>query len=135
MFSVFRFGVTRKDEKSEPFVVGLSDQQTHVIKRWMPTYSPHSAKSTEIGAWQIYDSFLIHDGPDYPRNPRAFATIGCIEVCSPGAFNQFNDLIIELSGSKKSSRDQQLIEIGSSGQMTITYLQAQRPPLKEVGII
>ena len=134
-FPVFRFGVTRNSKESEPYVVGLSDHQTHVIKRWIPTYSPHSSPSTEIGAWQVYDSFLIHDGPDYPRNPRAFATIGCIEVCSPGGFNLFNDILIQLSGSKKSSRDSQLSEIGFSGQVIITYIKAERPQLKEVGII
>jgi len=62
-FSVFRFGVQSEDGKTAR-VVGLADHQTHVIKAWLPAYIVHSAMSREDGAWQVYDTFLIHDGPD-----------------------------------------------------------------------
>jgi len=37
-----------------------------------------------------------------------------------------------LAGSKASSREAKLSEIGRSGAMYITYDSAQRPPLKKI---
>lgn len=129
-FEVFRFGVQQKSTTSSPTVVGLADFQTHIIKAWLPNYSVHSARSVERGAWQVYGNFLIHDGPDDPLS-EVYASIGCIEICGgPKGFDIFNDYIISLSGSKKSTRAEKLAEIGSSGSMIITYLKANRPPLK-----
>jgi hypothetical protein len=110
-------------------VVGLAEFQTHVIKAWLPDYRVHSAASPENGAWQVYGNFLIHDGPDNPRE--IFATIGCIEIMGPQGFIRFNDLVSALSGPKATNRAQQLIEIGGAGQMSITYAKASRPPLKK----
>ena len=62
-FEVLRFGVQQKGSQP-PRVVGLADPQVHVIKAWLPSYSVRSARSSERGAWQVYDNFLIHDGPD-----------------------------------------------------------------------
>jgi len=130
-FNVLRFGVYNPDGRS-PRVVGLADQQTHVIKNWLPDYMVHSATSQENGAWQVYDSFLIHDGPD--NSSEIFATIGCIEIMGPRGFIRFNDLIIALSGllGSSSSRNSQLHQIGRSGKLSITYQRAVRPSLKEV---
>ncbi len=47
-FEAIRFGVQQKGSIG-PRVVGLADQQTHIIKSWIPTYSVHSARSTERG--------------------------------------------------------------------------------------
>ncbi len=126
-FNVLRFGVQSKDGKAAA-VVGLADYQTHIIKAWLPHYRVHSATSPENGAWQVLGNFLIHDGPDNPTE--LFATIGCIEVMGRQGFVKFNDLIISLSGPKATNRPQQLMEIGRSGRMSITYEQASRPPLK-----
>jgi hypothetical protein len=129
-FEVIRFGVYRKTATSAPTVVGLAQAQTHKIKAWLPDYTVHSARSLERGAWQVYDNFLIHDGPDFPM-VQSYATAGCIEICgSPEGFVKFNELILELAGSTKGSRNEQLAEIGASGKMVITYLPATRPPLK-----
>lgn len=46
-------------------------------------------------------------------------------------FFQLNDLLISLSGSKRSTRGQKLAEIGSSGIITIYYDAATRPPVKK----
>ena len=128
-YEVFRFGVQRKDSSSSARVVGLADLQTHTIKKWIPSYEVHSASSPEKGAWQVYDDFLIHDGPDSPMT-ELYASIGCVEICyGPSGFILFNDFIISLSGSTKKTRDEKLKEIGSSGKMTITYQKATRPPL------
>lgn len=129
-FEVFRFGV-HCPLNGSPAVVGLAQQQTHVIKAWIPTYTVHSASSIERGAWQVTGNFLIHDGPDNPLSrDEVYASIGCIEVCGgPLGFDKFNDLLIVLSGSTASSRDRALAEIGSSHSMRITYLAANRPPL------
>ena len=130
-FNVLRFGVQCKDDKT-PTVVGLADAQTHIIKAWLPTYHVHSAASPENGAWQVYASFLIHYGPDNPSE--LFATIGCIEVMGAQGFIRFNDLVIALSGSTAQTRDQQLIDIGRAGRMSISYAAATRPPLKRVPV-
>ncbi|WP_444995355.1 hypothetical protein [Aliikangiella sp. IMCC44359] len=125
-FEVFRFGLQCK-KGGTPRVVGLADQQTHIIKAWLPYYTVHSTRSREKGAWQVYDNFLIHDGPDDPKK-EVYASIGCIEVCNgPQGFDQFNDFIISLSGSNKTTRASQLVEIGSSKKISITYQRATRP--------
>lgn len=125
-FNVLRFGVQSQDGKTAS-VVGLADYQTHTIKAWLPYYRVHSARSQEDGAWQVYGNFLIHDGPDNPRE--LFASIGCIEIMGYHGFVRFNDLIIALSGASAPSRSQQLSEIGRAGCMSITYEKASRPPL------
>ena len=126
-FNVLRFGVQNKDGWT-PKVVGLADDQTHIIKAWIPTYRVHSASSPENGAWQVYGNFLIHDGPD--NASEIFATIGCIEIMGSRGFVRFNDLIIALSGSTAKDRDSKLAEIGRSAALSISYARATRPPLR-----
>jgi hypothetical protein len=128
-FEVLRFGVQGRPHKS-PRVVGLASLQKHTIKRWIPDYSVHSARSVERGAWVVYGNFLIHDGPDDP-SLQVYATIGCIEICNgPKGFDDFNDYLIELSGPTASNRADQLVEIGNAKNMVITYMKATRPALK-----
>jgi hypothetical protein len=127
-FEVFRFGVQSKDGRTA-HVVGLAAPQTHVIKAWIPSYIVHSAHSTENGAWQVYDNFLIHDGPD--TTDEVFATIGCVELIGINAFNVFNDAVIQLSGPAATSRGDQLKEIGKAKNISITYEGASRPALKK----
>ncbi len=86
-----------------------------------------SAPSVEDGAWQVYGNFLIHDGPDSATE--IFATIGCIEIMGPSGFVKFNELIINLSGPRATTRDAQLAEIGRAGNMIIRYDAAARPAL------
>ncbi|WP_225411148.1 hypothetical protein [Stigmatella hybrida] len=128
-FEVLRFGIQFKKGFSSPKVVGLSDKQTHTLKAWLPTYSVHSARSVEKGAWHVYDNFLIHDGPDNPSG-EVYASIGCIEICNgPQGFDRFNDLLISLSGPTARTKPEQLLEIGSARKISIDYQQAPRPPL------
>lgn len=83
----------------------------------------------EKGAWQVYDNFLIHDGPDDPKR-EVYASVGCLEVCNgPRGFDDFNDYIISLSGSSAPNRAAKLNDIGSSKSIIITYTKATRPPL------
>jgi hypothetical protein len=131
-FEVIRFGIQFKAAIGHPQIVGLANRQTHVIKAWLPFYQVHSAISTETGAWKVYNSFLIHDGPDDPKDPDSYASIGCVEICNgPRGFDQFNDLLIALSGPTTRTRAEQLLEIGRSRSMEITYRKAARPPLKQ----
>lgn len=130
-FEVLRFGL-KSENGGNPKVVGLADQQTHTIKAWLPHYTVHSARSKERGAWQVYDNFLIHDGPDDPKK-EVYASVGCIEICNgPQGFDIFNDYIISLSGSLKGKRSDKLIDIGNSKKMIITYQKAIRPAYKKV---
>lgn len=128
-FEVFRFGV-KKAGLSAPASVGLADQQTHTIEMWLPDYSVHSAPSAEMGAWKVYDNFLVHDGPDDPQSTAApYATVGCIELCGASQFDALNDFIISLSGLTSGTRQEKLNAIGSSGKLKITYMAASRPPV------
>ena len=127
-FPVFRFGVQCKDGKTA-HVVGLAQQQTHVIKQWDPNYKVHSAVSKEDGAWQVYGNFLVHDGPD--NDTELFATIGCVEVMGPKGFLKFNNLLVSLMDPPGSSLNEKLSAIGSSKKLTITYNKATRPALKK----
>lgn len=126
-FEAFRFGVQSTAGKTAR-VVGLAAQQTHVIKAWIPTYVVHSAASTENGAWQVYDNFLIHDGPDTKQE--VFASIGCVELVGFQAFNRFNETLIELSGPASQNYAAQLSEIGGARNISITYTAAERPALE-----
>jgi hypothetical protein len=126
-FEAFRFGVHCPDGKRAA-VVGLAREQTHTIKTWISTYVVHSAASTENGAWQVYDNFLIHDGPD--NKQEVFASIGCVELVGHQAFNLFNDTLIELSGPSAAKRAAQLAEIGRARNISIRYEPATRPALK-----
>lgn len=125
-FEVLRFGVQCKDGVTAK-VVGLSDAQSHGIKAWIPSYRVHSADSLENGGWQVYDNFLIHDGPD--NQHEVFASIGCVEVMGPRGFVKFNDLLISLSGATAATRDAKLIQIGKARNITISYEKAARPAL------
>jgi hypothetical protein len=131
LFDVLRFGVHRTQGNPTPRIVGISTHQRYVIRRWIPTYKVHSFPSREDGAWQVHGNYLIHDGPDNPQT-QLYATAGCIEICGgPNGFVAFNDHIIALSGSNKSTTAQKLAEIGGSGCMTITYLPATPPKVRE----
>lgn len=80
-----------------------------------------------MGAWQVYDNFLIHYGPDDPKQ-EMHASIGCIEICNgPQGLDQANDFLISISGTTKTSRPAQLAEIGQSKKMIITYQRAVWP--------
>ena len=128
-FEVLRFGIHFKIGFGAPQIVGLADKQTHVIDAWLPDYNVHSARSVEMGAWHVYKSFLIHDGPDDP-NTEIYATIGCIEICNGlRGFDQFNDFLISLSGPTARDRANQLLEIGRARKMSISYVRATRPAL------
>lgn len=129
-FEVLRFGILCKHATDKPTVVGLAEQQTHIIKAWLPHYTVHSARSSERGAWQVYGGFLIHDGPDDPKK-EIYASIGCIELCGgPRGFDIFNDFVIELSGAVSKDRARNLIDIGSAKNISITYEKAARPVLR-----
>src|SRR5690606_29514509 len=72
-FQVLRFGVYRDSPTKSPSVVGLADAQSYTIKGWEPGYKVHSFPSPEDGAWRIFGSYLIHDGPDDPMR-QVYAT-------------------------------------------------------------
>jgi hypothetical protein len=143
VWEVYRFGIYHNDgsdfhyKARGLFVAGLANEQTHLIKHFDPNYTVHSASSLENGAWQVKNSFLIHDGPDIPLTATnnsisgLYASVGCIEICGTNAgFDRFNKFIVELSGTKKTGTDA-LIEIASKQLVSIHYLEAKKPSLKE----
>ena len=60
-----------------------------------------------------------------------YASIGCVEICGKKGFLKMNTFMALLSGSKKSSMDEKLMEMGQSGKLKITYAYAHKPPLVE----
>jgi hypothetical protein len=98
-----------------------------VIKAWVGSYRAHSARSNENGAWQVYDDFQIHDSSDHAGE--VFMMVGCIEIIGFQGFVKFNDLIIKPAGPQAGSRERQLLEIGRSACLSITYEAASCPPL------
>ena len=125
-FEVIRFGV-HYEPNAQPYVVGLKDEQSYIIKAWMD-YKLHSTDAAENGAWIVKGSFLIHDGPDDPMT-QLFGSKGCIEICGWQGFSRFNDLLIRLSGATAQERDKKLAQIGSGRRLKITYKSTARPPL------
>ena len=126
-YEVFRFGVKRESADSKPRVVGRYDAKTKVISAWDPKYKVHSNNTGENGAWVIDGNFLIHDGPDNPRDTKLFASVGCIEITGSIGFSGFNLQLLQLSGASS------LNQLGASGQITITYEKATVPVLIPVG--
>ena len=131
-FEAMRFGVYKKRALDTPHVVGITARRRKAIRGWYGKYTVHSADSPEKGAWIVHGNYLIHDGPDKPKDStEPYASAGCVEICGgPFGFVTFNDFILSLSGSKKSTRQQQLNEIGWSGKMFVTYVNTPKPPLK-----
>jgi len=127
VFEVLRFGIHRTIGNTTPRIVGIRHHCRYVIRRWIPTYKVHSFPSREDGAWQVHGNYLIHDGPDDPKT-QLYATAGCIEICGgPAGFVAFNQFLVQLSGTTKSTLSLQLKEIGDSACVTITYLPATPP--------
>lgn len=130
-FEAIRFGVQQQTTKHQPRVVGLAKEQTHTVKKWLAHYAVHSAESEERGAWQVIGEFLIHDGPDNPRDKDdPYASIGCVELCGRRGFTIFNEYLQSISGSKQSGEQAKLREIGESGSLSVHYQAASRPKLK-----
>lgn len=129
-FEVIRFAVYHK-KGTDPFVVGLQDQQSYDIQGWM-AYEMHSTDRGENGAWRVTGNFLVHDGPDDPRDLSTgmFGSAGCIEICGWRGFSRLNDLLIRLSGARGATREEKLKQIGRGRRLKITYQAADRPPLK-----
>ena len=112
--------------------MGLAEKQSHIIKQWLPNYSVLSGSSVEVGAWQVYGNFLIHDGPD-DKLSDLYASIGCIEICNgPKGFDSFNDYLLNLSGVNGKDRNEKLLNLGKSSKFKIEYESASRPPVIEV---
>jgi len=117
-YHVVRFGVQYdKEGGKSPGVVGLKNEQTHVLKWIKP---PHLES-----AWQVTGEWLIHEGADNPSRD-AWGALGCVEVTGHGQWNDFNNVIKLLSGKKH------LDEVSKAGALTATFEPvAERPPLRE----
>ena len=128
-FKVIRYGIKCETAGGRVYVVGLSDDQSYTIKQWIPDYSPDT---NELGAWRVKDNYLVHDGPNNIANDR-FGAVGCIEVCGTGQFDALNEYLISVSGLATSTmtRGEKLATIAASHKLSIHYLQATPPPLKE----
>lgn len=132
-FECIRFGVAKhnKRKNGRVSVVGWTHTKyINTIRRWNPNYTVHSADSLEKGAWNVKGNFLVHDGPDDPKVD-VFASLGCVEICGKEGFVKMNRFMASLSGSKKPSMDEKLMEMGQSGKLKITYAFVHKPPLIE----
>lgn len=130
-FEAIRFGVQQKTTRDRPTIVGLAHEQTHIVKSWLPNYTVQSADSEERGAWQVFERFLIHDGPDNPLDSNEpYASIGCVELCGKRGFVVFNEYLVSLSGTTAAGVQDKLAEIGNGKIIIVHYIATSRPPLK-----
>ena len=90
-FEAIRFGVKRTKTVAA-HVVGLQDKQ-HRTLEWS-----YITTMNEM-AWRVYGGFFVHRGPQNPLGGN-FGSIGCIEITGAGKWNEFNRLIVTLSGCK-----------------------------------
>jgi hypothetical protein len=89
------------------------------------TQRPFDRAGCLAGLWQLPDPRWTGQS-----HTEVYASIGCVEICNgPEGFNIFNDYIISLAGPTSTSRAQQLLEIGRSRKLVITYAKANRPPV------
>lgn len=126
-FEVIRFGVQQAKTGAPATVVGLRDEQTHVMKRWRSEYLEQD-DGTYTGAWTVYGGWLLHEGADDPIKS-AWGAVGCVEVCGNNQFERMNWLIRVFSGTKKQE-EAAYQEIIRKGLLSIHYEKVKkRPPL------
>ncbi|WP_417786544.1 hypothetical protein [Tenacibaculum sp.] len=113
-FKAIRFGVKRTKAK-EAHVVGLQDEQEHVLQ-W------NYITTMREMAWRVYSGFFIHRDSANPLV--GFGSIGCVEICGVGEWNRFNTLIKQIT---ECSREE---EVGSKELAKVIYKKATRPKLK-----
>ncbi len=114
-FEVIRYGVERNETKNiKPHVVGLSESQSYKLN-WVDYMG---------GSWQVKGDWLIHRGAEDPTR-QAWGALGCIEVCGVNGWNEFNNLLKELS------RVDDFEEISTQKLLKIEYLPVfNKPELK-----
>jgi hypothetical protein len=63
-FKAVRYGVAYKyhGKYNQPDVVGLFEQQTHTVSKWIPNYLLDSEKKLPIGAFVILEGWYFHSG-------------------------------------------------------------------------
>lgn len=106
-YTVIRYGVY--NNKNGPRVVGVNGG----------TYNLTWGTMTQLGQALHIDgagrgSVWLHAGPVYMDRP--IGAIGCVEICGLGAWTNFRTFVNSLG----------------SGQMTITFMSAEAPPLQRV---
>jgi hypothetical protein len=106
-FSVIRYGVSTRSEN--PMVVGTNGGTYNLT--WGAFLG---------GAWHVDGAgngrVWINIGPRDVANS-SIASEGCVEVCGPGGWNNFNTFINSLGGT--------------SVPITVTFMQAQPPALQQ----
>ena len=76
--------------------------------------------------------FLIHDGADPSEGGPAYrsASNGCIKLLGHNGFTKFNNFLISLSGSTKTTRSEQLLDISNANIIKLVVQSAVAPQLK-----
>lgn len=60
---------------------GLADAQNYAEPAYDPKYNPHNTPNLDIGAFHLYDDFLLHAGPDsLEEDDYGLGGLGCVEV-------------------------------------------------------
>ena len=94
-FEVVRFGIDSAGWGGSGSICGLSDAQDYKL-RWWGDYPVHSVEGAPGGGWIIFGDYLVHAGPENPRDAvNPFGATGCIEVCGPGQWAQLNGTILK----------------------------------------
>jgi murein DD-endopeptidase MepM/ murein hydrolase activator NlpD len=102
-FKAVRYGVAYKyNQYKEPTVVGLFQEQTHVIPTWKPKYLDDNDKGVPIGAFVISGTWYFHSGSE-DTNSYTVGSIGCVEIAGKGEWTRFCKAIKELSGQSSET--------------------------------
>jgi len=139
-FKVIRFGLQRKNldppPAERPCDAGLFKENVF-YPVWLPTYRVHSGPGSIPGAWQLYRSFLIHEGS--PDPDAGWGTLGCIEVVGKNEWHRFLNAIQRLAGASldQVGRHKTLkvkIQAASSPKAKLKTAQnnLEMPPLVEI---
>ena len=128
-FEVMRFGVKQSTKSSRPIIAGMFNDYVYTVKRWKHDYLSASEIAEEQGAWVLYKTFYIHDGPDHPRDKKmhAFGLIGCVGVCGLNGFSNLNKFIIELAGPTATTYREQLEQIARKGILKVHIKGIRKP--------
>lgn len=109
-------------------MIGLSDEQKHVCPEYKD-YVLHGALApADDGAFVIYDTHYLHDGPDGNLPDEVFGALGCLEVYGSKGFEALKEAVRSLSGMvSEDDTDEVLKKFCSKKLLTIALEAAVSP--------
>ncbi|HEX3043181.1 MAG TPA: hypothetical protein VHY08_00385 [Bacillota bacterium] len=107
---------------------GLKSMPLRQVTYYNPSYGTHNRYSPYSGAIQIWNSFLIHAGPQNVYD-LGWGAAGCVEII--GNFDEFKNDIKTLSGSSQRDSHQAILDLVAAGKLFVKVDYASPPNLKD----